>query len=274
MAQQSNVIPFQPAPSASDHLACSKCGTIAEVKCDCGVDYIYVRALERAEKAIMEHPDKSNRAIAANVGVAESTVRNARKATAQKCAVEKRIGRDGKKRRLPRPQGRTSTALPNGYNTLSEAVSAGIKIERSGGSRIEAEAKSGLSHAGYYMSRDIVMLSERTDLSAKDAEIVKCALQQLNESRLVTIAYSKVRPIVDKIWGPKGHRLKSDKIRIKTFNSAMSYLLTVCTSASKITIPYLSEEQCASALDNIKEAKQALDVLQRRIRKGDGEYHE
>lgn len=273
MAQQSNVIPFQPAPSASAHLACGKCGTIAEVKCDCGVDYIYVRASERAEKAIMEHPEKSDRIIAAEVGVGIMTVSRARKkATVPNGTV--RVGKDGKKRRLPRPTGRTSTALPNGYNTLSEAVSAGIEIERSGGSRAEAEAKSGLSHAGYYMGRDIVMLSERTDLSAKDAEIVKHALQQLNESRLVTIAYSKVRPIVCRVWGKKGLRLKSDKKRAEAFSSALSYLLTVCTSAAKIIIPYLSKEQCASALDSIKEAKQALDVLQRRIRKGDGEYHE
>lgn len=274
MAQQSNVIPFQPAPSASAHLACGKCGTIAEVKCDCGVDYIYVRASERAEKAIMEHPEKSDRSIAEKIGVGLGTVQRARKSTDPNGSVEKRIGKDGKKRKLPRPTGRTSTALPNGYNTLSEAVSAGIEIERSGGSRAEAEAKSGLSHAGYYMGRDIVMLSERTDLSAKDAEIVKHALQQLNESRLVTIAYSKVRPIVCRVWGKKGLRLKSDKKRAEAFSSALSYLLTVCTSAAKIIIPYLSKEQCASALDSIKEAKQALDVLQRRIRKGDGEYHE
>jgi hypothetical protein len=63
-------------------------------------------------KLLEADPEKSNRAIAAWIGVDESTVRDARKksgagnpapdSTAGNPAVEKRVGRDGKARKLPK----------------------------------------------------------------------------------------------------------------------------------------------------------------------------
>lgn len=79
-------------------ICCLKCGAKAKAGCDCGVGYI--PAIAFASKAVRAHPEKSDRAIAAEIGVAPNTVRKAR-ATAQKCAVEKRTGRDGKTRKLP-----------------------------------------------------------------------------------------------------------------------------------------------------------------------------
>jgi hypothetical protein len=78
-------------------LICSKCGAKARAACDCGA--VYEPAGIVAAKALMEHPEKSNRMIAAETGVDESTVREARKKGAGNPAV--RIGRDGKSRRLP-----------------------------------------------------------------------------------------------------------------------------------------------------------------------------
>jgi hypothetical protein len=61
-------------------------------------------AAERAAAAVAANPGKSDRAIAADLGVGSNTVRRARKTTAPHGAV-KRIGKDGKARRLPlRPQ--------------------------------------------------------------------------------------------------------------------------------------------------------------------------
>jgi hypothetical protein len=52
-----------------------------------------------AAKAVEAHPEKSDRAIAAEIGVAPNTVKAAR--TAQNCAVKKRTGLDGKARKQP-----------------------------------------------------------------------------------------------------------------------------------------------------------------------------
>ena len=71
-----------------------------------------------AAKAVAAHPEKSDRAIAKEIGVAPNTVRKAR-ATAQKCAVAKRIGRDGKARKLP---ARMTPEAANAMRARAEAV--------------------------------------------------------------------------------------------------------------------------------------------------------
>jgi hypothetical protein len=61
----------------------------------------YVPKTMRAAEAIKANPEKSNRAIAAEIGADEKTVRKAREATADQSAVQERIGLDGKTRKLP-----------------------------------------------------------------------------------------------------------------------------------------------------------------------------
>lgn len=79
-------------------LECSSCGAKADASCNCGAPY--VPAGERAAAAVAANPEKSDRAIAAELGVGSNTVRRAREATAPHGAVE-RIGLDGKVRKLP-----------------------------------------------------------------------------------------------------------------------------------------------------------------------------
>lgn len=268
-----NVIKLLPKPQRG-RLECPQCGCHTEAKCDCGVPYIYKRAGEIAAEAIKDNPEMSDRAIAAEIGVSHPTVAKARKATGKNLPVEKRVGKDGKKRKMPVLRKTTIRAIPNGYSSLSEAVLAGIDVEKSGGSQAEAREKSGLSHYVYAEGREIVLLAQRVDLSPDDSELAKDALKQMDSGCEIHPLFLSVRPIGDKLWGRKGRRLVADKKRMESFNSALSYLLTVCTSASRITLPYLSEGHRLSAMNNIKEAKQALDVLQRRIRNGESEYHE
>lgn len=64
-----------------------------DAACDCGV--AYVSAGKAAQAALKRNPTLSNRAIAAQIGVDESTVRTARQAGAGNPAAA-RTGRDGK----------------------------------------------------------------------------------------------------------------------------------------------------------------------------------
>jgi hypothetical protein len=67
-------------------LRCTKCGAGALCPCGCGAPYLVERrdwtaagtALERATAAVTAHPEKSNRAIAKEVGVSAQTVKRAR----------------------------------------------------------------------------------------------------------------------------------------------------------------------------------------------------
>jgi hypothetical protein len=55
-----------------------------------------VPAGARAAAAVLAHPEKSNRAIAAELGVSNQTVMRAREQGAPSGAPEKRVGKDGK----------------------------------------------------------------------------------------------------------------------------------------------------------------------------------
>src|SRR5262245_14756583 len=85
-------------------MECSSCGATANAACGCGV--AYVPASTRAREAIAKNPEKSDRALAADLGIGKDSVRRARdKLTGAHAPVdEKRIGRDGKARRMPRRQ--------------------------------------------------------------------------------------------------------------------------------------------------------------------------
>jgi hypothetical protein len=77
------------------HIFCSKCGAQGEAGCDCGAEYISASAF--AAKALARNPEKSNRAIAAEIGVDDKTVAKARHAAgADNSAPGKRQGQDGK----------------------------------------------------------------------------------------------------------------------------------------------------------------------------------
>src|SRR5690242_17274979 len=147
-------LPFLPPVTGPEpnygRLECLKCGASAEAKCSCGVGYQHIRAGQRAEKAVMNNPEKSDRALAAEIGVSQPTVLRARRKLADtNVSVEKRIGLDGKQRKakLSRRDGNyIKTKVPDGYSSLSEALLAGIAVEHDGGTARQAAAKSGLRY--------------------------------------------------------------------------------------------------------------------------------
>jgi hypothetical protein len=81
-------------------MVCTGCGAEANASCNCGKAYL-PKAV-RAAEAVAAHPEKSDRAIAADIGVSQPTVSKARKETTDNnLSVERRIGLDGKTRRMP-----------------------------------------------------------------------------------------------------------------------------------------------------------------------------
>jgi hypothetical protein len=103
-------------PPPKLHLYCAKCGVVSEPRCDCNVGYI--TAGEVARRAVAANPEKSDRAIAAEIGVSQPTVGKARKAAAaagdKNLSSAKRTGRDGKSY----PASRRTKRMPK----LDEAV--------------------------------------------------------------------------------------------------------------------------------------------------------
>jgi hypothetical protein len=76
-------------------LECNACGAEAKGSCNCGVPYSPVAS--RAAAAIAAHPEKSNRAIAAETGASTWTVNQERKKAAERgLSPDKHVGKDGK----------------------------------------------------------------------------------------------------------------------------------------------------------------------------------
>jgi len=94
-------------------LMCPQCQAKAQAKCDCGVGYIPAGDLARRE--VIRNPQKSDRAIAKQLGINHATVTRAR-STVANATVGKRQGRDGKMRRMPVryqvPKGRKGPGIP------------------------------------------------------------------------------------------------------------------------------------------------------------------
>jgi hypothetical protein len=238
--------------SLGARLACRKCGTTTDPACDCGASYSFVRPGKRAAMAIAANPEKSDRAIAEQLGISDMTVARARKSTATKVAVGKRIGKDGKARAMP-VRG-SQIAVPDGYTTLGEAVAVGIEHERSGVAPKEAGKRVGFAHQAYAAMRDIVLLSERTDLPPNDAKTVQSALSDLNTNRQSGRPAQAVKAIALKVWGRKGNRFKSEAKRLEAFLSTISTVVSVCTSASEMTIPHIGEEYQKKASKDLSDS--------------------
>jgi hypothetical protein len=82
-------------------IGCQGCGAETNAACNCGLPYL--PKTQQAREAIAANPEKSDRAIAADIGVHHSTVQEARKQLAGDPPVE-RIGLDGKTRKMPARQ--------------------------------------------------------------------------------------------------------------------------------------------------------------------------
>ena len=86
-------------------------GELAENEARKDFDHLESKAA-RAAAAIATNPGKSDRAIAAEIGVDHKTVGKARKATGEQSPVQERTGLDGKTRRLPEQKPPPEKRLP------------------------------------------------------------------------------------------------------------------------------------------------------------------
>jgi hypothetical protein len=106
-------------------LRCTMCGAQAYPTCGCKVDYMYMSPSEVAKRALAANPNLSDRALAEQFGISESVVRTARiHAVEGGKGDDKRIGRDGKRRRQPRrgPRRRPNRKSKSAPEKKSEAA--------------------------------------------------------------------------------------------------------------------------------------------------------
>jgi hypothetical protein len=159
-------------------------------------------------------------------------------------------------------------AIPAGFSCLSDAVRAGIVQERAG-SRMEALKQSGLAPHCYLAARDIVLLSQRTDLSDQDMKVVQTALQDLDSTCTYGHAVRMVKPIARKVWGRKGNRFKADKSRLEALSHTISYIQTISDGTIELNIPTMTKEQRKALLIELNDAISSLHHFYQRVKNGE-----
>jgi hypothetical protein len=85
---------MNPAPQPAAGITPVGCGAEANASCNCRVSYVAKSV--RAAEAIKANPNKSDRAIAAEIGVSVMIVGQARKASGVNFLIPERVGQDGK----------------------------------------------------------------------------------------------------------------------------------------------------------------------------------
>jgi hypothetical protein len=160
----------------STKLVCEKCGAVGEAGCECGASFLrYANATSKADQVAAALLDpgcaaKSDRAIAAALGVSDKTVAAGRRATAENSAVsERRVGLDGKSRRTPSLSGsadnpHAATARDEKRRNSQEDWRSQLAIKKSEIHDLKAE-----------------VADLHQQLRMRDAEIVQLKLQLLDQ---------------------------------------------------------------------------------------------
>jgi DNA-binding Lrp family transcriptional regulator len=137
-----------------------------------------VAAGARAAKAVAANPRKSDRAIAAELGVSHTTIQNARKATGNNLPVEGRstvtnvtvgrLGLDGKVRKLPKLK--TKVVAPEAANEkikafVREIVNLMFRMSqfKNSGQMPSDEMRKGLVSNLYQCAEEIMRLAQAID---------------------------------------------------------------------------------------------------------------
>jgi hypothetical protein len=131
--------------------ACTKCGAFAEPKCSCGAEYKFLPPSKLAEIAIKNNPNRSDRSIAAELGVSHTTVIRARQSTGTNVPVgDKRVGLDGKHRRVGKREstrGRATPQLDKACAIIRKKIEANEPINQK-----KLQAEYGISHVTFDMA--------------------------------------------------------------------------------------------------------------------------
>jgi hypothetical protein len=211
---------------------------------------------DRVVAELERDPKRSNRAVA----------------EAAKCH-HKFVGRVRKQM-----HGQTKTTPPPrsnrvvGKGSISALIRKGIALDANNNSNDVAKTL-GIGVLSYRQLRDIVLLSDRDDLSPDDAATVREALREVEETRRPAKVYQRIKPIVERVWKPGSTRAPplrkaTLKRRADIFVNAIEFIHGACERGPEIEIPqHLDAAQIAQSLELVNHAHAALRQLAKRIKR-------
>lgn len=230
------------AVSHVTRLECSGCGAEVDAACTCGVDYTPART--RAAEAVAKNPEKSDRAIAEEIGVSDRTVNRARR-TATGVAVGRRVGKDGRVRGLPsRP---TNSAPTTGQIIRLETG----KIETSTGNDSEDAQSSGERRKALNAAADGDVDNEiHVDLEINSGRVND------HPSGVAVNAAPTGAGIV---------RISRRQKEADRFESAIGYIANACEVSGDAELTPPDAEMAAWAVEKLDGAIRSLNILKARM---------
>lgn len=257
----------------------------------------YDAAQERGEvRTVGNVPEQNNTPTAADVGLTRKDIHEARQIrdaeNAEPGIVEKAVnealasGQEPTKAKVRKaieqanaepdttdakePAGsnwyRPKIVVPDGADIVA-LIKRGLKVEEDGASADQAVAASELSLKVYRLGRQIVLLAENPDLSAKHVALAKQALAMMQGGQ-ISAAWDVAAPLAERVWGEgkKDGLLGLAAKRLDQFERSFGIVIQACMTTDEIELPYLSAEQAAKAARQIGAARGALERFAKRIK--------
>lgn len=157
--------------------------------------------------------------------------------------------------------------LPEGANII-DLCRKGIALEEAGQPCESAAAELGLGTTAYRVSRQIVLLADRPELSAADKAIAAEAFNILATTLQYKWAWEVAEPVGIKVWGSDGRWLRLPTLaerRMEKFEQTFGIIMQSCLTTDEIEIPYPSAEQVKQFKTEINRARKALAAFAARI---------
>lgn len=162
-------------------------------------------------------------------------------------------------------------SVPEGENIM-DLCRRGLAIEAEGENYPKVAAAIGIGEHTYRLARQIVLLADNPNLSAKDAATVRRAVEMLTTTFRVGPAYEVAEPVANRVWG-EGSKIdivNAHAKRMARFELSFGIVMQSCMTTDQVDLPYLSADQVKKALRQIGSARGALKKFADRIK----EIHE
>lgn len=149
---------------------------------------------------------------------------------------------------------------------VADLIKEGLAAEEAGMLAPDVSRLLGVGERSYREGRAIVLLSERKDLDEAESFMVKKSVEEMNATLRTHDPYLRLRSLVDRVWGKRNPKSKKGaKKQQASFSHAMTIVMDACMAAPGIDVPYLSNEDRATAVRQVDEAIANLRKLKRKI---------
>lgn len=122
----------------------------------------------------------------------------------------------------------------------------------------------------YRMTRTLIQLSERPELTETDKKLVLDLLDKIEKTRNVRAHYRQAKPIIEKVWGERFNAVKSSKgmqKRVDVFRGAVIILHDTCQRVFDLEVPYMSDLDVNKSIDDLVQSGKIIRKLAEKLRR-------